>query len=130
MDKSDAVEFANETGTCYLATVDGGRPRVRAFRLWFADETGFYFDTADYKAVCKQLKRNPNAEACFYSPSEHRMLRVSGRAEFVQDADLRKKLFEGKEDNPRTVIFRIASGTALFWWRGESGKSQRESIEF
>ncbi len=130
MDKKYAIEFANENPACYLATADGSQPRVRAFMLWFADETGFYFDTADYKDVCKQLKKNPNAEVCFYSPSEHRMMRVSGSVEFVEDVDLRRKLFEGKEDNPKTVIFRMGSGRVLFWWRDEAGKSQKEETPF
>jgi pyridoxamine 5'-phosphate oxidase len=45
MDFKDCVDFANETKTCYLATVEGDQPRVRALGMWYADETGFYFQT-------------------------------------------------------------------------------------
>ena len=43
MDFKDCVKFANDNKTCYLATADGDQPRVRALGMWYADETGFYF---------------------------------------------------------------------------------------
>ncbi len=49
MDFDDCVKFATENSTCYLATVEGDQPRVRAVGIWRADKTGFYFGTTDKK---------------------------------------------------------------------------------
>lgn len=38
MDFKDCINFANENKTCYLATVDGDQPRVRALGMHYADD--------------------------------------------------------------------------------------------
>lgn len=128
MNFGECIEFVNENPVCYLATVEGDKPKVRAFKVWLADESGVYFDTADYKEVYKQLKENPKAEVCFSLPKK--MLRIAGEVEFIDDQEIRKKYFGEKEDNPKTVFFRISSGEAIYWWRDETGKSHKERVEF
>ena len=59
MEFKDCIKFANENPVSYIATVDGDQPRVRAFLMWFADESGFYYHTGTAKSVYKQLKNNP-----------------------------------------------------------------------
>ena len=93
MDFSDCVKFANENPTTYIATMDGDQPRVRAFAMWFADATGFYYHTGTPKAVWRQLAENPRVELCFYAPEgTGRMMRVAGAVEFIEDADLKSRL--------------------------------------
>ncbi len=46
-DIKQCIDFANDTNFCFLATNDEDQPRVRALAFWFADENGFYFQTAD-----------------------------------------------------------------------------------
>jgi uncharacterized pyridoxamine 5'-phosphate oxidase family protein len=46
------IKFANENPTCYLATVENDQPRVRALGFWYADRSGFYFQTAVMKEFC------------------------------------------------------------------------------
>jgi pyridoxamine 5'-phosphate oxidase len=124
----EIISFIRENPVCYLATADGAQPRVRAFLAWKADKSGVHFDTADYKDTYKQLRENPLMEACFYDGKK--MLRLSGKVEFSEDAALRKEYFGEKPDNPKTVFFRLAHGKALMWWRDESGKSQKQETEF
>ena len=127
MNLTDCTRFANENPVTHIATIDGDKPRVRAFALWFADETGFYYHTGTPKSVYRQLKANPQVELCFYAPGEGagKMMRVSGRAEFLNDPALEKRL---DEDRPwvkalltaapvgaRVAIFRVAHGEAWFW---------------
>jgi hypothetical protein len=69
MNIHDCIKFANEIPVCYLATTDGDQPRVRALGFWFADETGFYFQTSTAKELPDQIKKNPKTEACFYKHS-------------------------------------------------------------
>ena len=56
MDFKDCIKFANETPVCYLATVEGKQPRVRALGFWFADESGFYFQIGAMKDMYRQLQ--------------------------------------------------------------------------
>jgi len=146
MDLKDCIKFANENLVCYIATVDGDQPRVRAFLMWFADETGFYFHTAAIKSVCKQLKANPKIEACFYAPDEPsaggKMMRVAGEVEFLDDIALKTRLFEERpflkelglkapDDLPPVAIFRIYTGEAYFWTMKDNIKeSEIKRINF
>ena len=125
MDFSDCVTFANANSVTYIATMDGDQPRVRAFAMWFADETGFYYHTGTPKAIWGQLTKNPKVELCFYEPGDAgRMMRVAGSVEFVEDAALKERLVKERSwllqivtgpADPKLVVFRVAHGEAHFW---------------
>lgn len=126
MDLKDCIKFTNENPICYLATAEGDQPRVRALGFWFADETGFYFQTTSSKEFPHQLKLNPNTEICFYRHKDTigTMLRISGKVEFLDDFELRKKAMNDRPflksfgltvDSCRMIIFRITHGKAHFW---------------
>jgi pyridoxamine 5'-phosphate oxidase len=66
MDFSDCLRFATGDPVTYIATADGDQPRVRAFAMWFCDNSGFYYHTGTSKRTCGQLKKNPKVELCFY----------------------------------------------------------------
>ena len=40
MANEDIISFVNADPICYLATVEGGRPHVRAIGMYKADEKG------------------------------------------------------------------------------------------
>jgi len=127
MDFSECIQFANENPLTYIATMDADQPRVRAFAMWFADDTGFYYHTGIGKSVWKQLTKNAKVELCFYSPGDNAgtMMRVAGLIEPVSDITLRKKLINDRPwlleigitgaADPKLVIFRVAHGEAYFW---------------
>jgi pyridoxamine 5'-phosphate oxidase len=126
MDITDCVKFANENPVTYIATTDGEQPRVRAFAMWFADNSGFYYHTGSAKAVCRQLKKNPNVELCFYKPGEAAgtMMRVAGKVEFIDDTALMDRLFQDRpwmkditkvSPDVKIAMFRVAHGEAYFW---------------
>jgi uncharacterized pyridoxamine 5'-phosphate oxidase family protein len=146
MDFKDCVRFANENSLSYLATIEGGQPRVRPMGLWFADDKGFHFQTHASKVLCKQLKENNKVEACFYSQKEGgglgTVLRVAGEVEFIDDLEYKKRVAKDrphimkmygleKPDDPILVLFRIYKGEAYFW-TGEYNlrESEIEKIEF
>lgn len=144
MDLHTCIKFANENPVCSVATVEGKQPRVRMFRIWFADETGFYFSTGAPKSVCKQLKSNPKIEVCFYEaatpPNVGKVLRIAGEVEFINDIKLKTKLLEdwpflktfvsGPED-PMLSPFKISKGEAWFWTMENNGReSETERIKF
>ncbi len=126
MDFKDCINFANDVKVCYLATNDHGQPRVRALAMWYADETGFYMQTATMRDMYGQLRADPRVELCFWKPGEMsgRMMRVEGRIEFLNDPAMKKKCIEDRPflkavgltaESPELIIFRIGKGQAYFW---------------
>ena len=132
MSLEECVKFANENPTAYLATVDEkGQPRVRALAMWYADETGFYFQTGTVKEFVGQLKKNPKTEVCFFNNKVQGgvMLRVAGEVEFLNDSKMKEKVIEDRQflkamgmtaSSPGLVIFRIPNGEAYFWTRANN----------
>jgi uncharacterized pyridoxamine 5'-phosphate oxidase family protein len=143
MNFQDYIKFANEQGVCYIATTEGDQPRVRALRMWFADDKGFYFQTESVKSIYKQLKNNNKVELCFYAPGPNagKMMRATGKVEFLNDLVLKSKVLterpflkalgiKGPED-PLLVIFRVYSGEAYFWTMANNMKeAEIEKIKF
>ncbi len=117
------IEFANSNPVCFMGTVDGGAPRVRGMLLWFADETGFYFYTGKSKDLCRQLVADPRIEVCFYRQGptfvDTVMLRISGKAEFIDDGRLISNMREQRPYlralSKSLRIFRISRGRAVRW---------------
>lgn len=143
MTLQDCIDFAKQYPVCYFATVEGDRPHVRAWNLWFADESGFYFHTFEPKDVCQQLRKNPNAELCFTNSEPipgAKNLRVSGSVEFITDPALRALAFvempflKQYGDDPTSPVFqyfRIPHGEAFFWTIANSMKERSiERIRF
>lgn len=140
MDIKDCIKFSNENPICTFATVENDQPRVRILGFWFADETGFYFQTSTIKEIPKQLKQNPKTEVCFYKHEGMigTMLRISGEVEFLDDLKFREKALNDRPflknfgvtiDSPKLVLFRISHGQAFFWTMENNLKS-KEIIEF
>ena len=140
MNINDCIKFSNTNQICFLATADNNQPRVRALGFWFADETGFYFQTSSAKQIPKQLKKNPKVEVCFYKQEGMigSMLRIAGNAEFVYDVKLKAKALTDRPfqksfgltvDSPGLILFRIAHGQAYFW-KMEDNLNPKVIIEF
>jgi len=130
MDLKECAQFANEVHDCYLATLDGDQPRVRAMGMWYADETGFYFQSQTVKALYKQLEKNPKVEACFFAKG--RMLRVSGKVKFITDKAVRARCIVERKNlrdmgitdpgDPLLAVFHLYTGEAFFWTFKDSMK--------
>jgi len=134
------IQFTNENPVCYLATSEENQPRVRCLHFWFADETGFYFQTGSIKDMVKQLRKNPKAEVCFHKHGENagETLRLAGSVEFVDDIELKKKAINDRPflklmgldyDSPGLIIFKFSKGQATFWNMSNNLKA-KELIEF
>ncbi len=128
MDFSECVRFANDNPVTYIATAEGDQPRVRAFAMWFADKTGFYYHTGTSKHVYRQLVKNPKIELCFYAAGGEgagKMMRVTGKVEFLSDKALEQRLMQDRPwlhevlntapKGGKLAMFRIPHGEAYFW---------------
>ncbi len=126
------ADFANQNPTCYLATAEGDQPRVRAMGMWYADNTGFYFQSQTVKALCRQIQKNNKVEVCFYAPDFSKMMRVSGKLKIVEDMEVRGKCIKERPflknmgitdpGDPMLAVFHLYTGEAYFWTRAESMK--------
>jgi len=132
-DMKQYYDFANANKTCFLATVEDDQPRVRGLAFWKADASGYYFQIGGMKDMCRQLQKNPKAEACFYGKDEggSRMLRVAGKVEFVNERALKEQVLVERPflkdmgldaDSPDLIILRIAHGEAHFWTKNMKQK--------
>jgi uncharacterized pyridoxamine 5'-phosphate oxidase family protein len=137
---NDCIKFTNENPICYLATIEYDQPRVRALGFWFADETGFYFQTGSVKEFVHQMELNPKTEVCFYKHEGMigTMLRIAGEVEFINDRALKEKVLNDRPflkgfgltvESPGLIIFRIAHGNAHFWTM-ENNLKPKEMIVF
>ena len=128
MDLQDYITFANEHPVCQLATIEGDQPRVRTLLLWYADESGFYFQTLSPKDMAKQLQENPKVELCFYNNpadlADGIQMRLTGEVELLKDEETLAKAYEarawvddivGRSTETLVQPFRIATGEAHFW---------------
>lgn len=140
MDFEDCVKFANENPVAWLATTEGDQPRVRALGMWFADNTGFYFQIGGTKDIYKQLLENPKVEAGFFRPDDMSgtMMRIAGEIEFLDDVELKKRVLKDRpflkqfgltHDSPDLVIFKISKGESHFW-TFETNLQPKEIIGF
>jgi len=125
MNYDDVASFIRENPVCTFATMDGEQPRVRGFlTLLFDGEPGLYFTTGGKKKVCGQLEKNPKVELCYLSQDFGRMLRVTGKVEFVDDLAKKEKLFNERDylkavisdpADPDYRLLRIMHASARFW---------------
>jgi uncharacterized pyridoxamine 5'-phosphate oxidase family protein len=83
-------DFLKKCGTYYLATVEGGQPRVRPFGTIDLFEGKLYIQTGKSKDVSKQLAANPKAEICAFDPALGTWLRVA--ASLVDDPSREAKV--------------------------------------
>ena len=124
MTKSEIIQFLNDNPTCYLATSENNKPRVRGMRMVRADEKGLIFQTVDGKDLPKQVKGNPDIEVCFFNAEKGIQIRVSGKANELKDLDLKKEIAEKRPFLKELIekkgfdvipVFRIADCVAVVW---------------
>ncbi|GLI39345.1 pyridoxamine 5'-phosphate oxidase family protein [Geobacter hydrogenophilus] len=103
-----------------LATVDGGKPRVRPFAFMYEENGRFYFCTASNKEVYRQLTETPFIEFT-RTTDDMRWLRIGGEITFDEDIRSKEKCFANypmlkdiyqSPDNPLFKVFYLEHGAA------------------
>jgi uncharacterized pyridoxamine 5'-phosphate oxidase family protein len=89
------TEFSQKNRMGFLATVDQGKPRVRAFGLMKIAGDTLYFGTSNKKDVYKQLMEVPYAEWIAMDPQTYTTLRVFGEVVFVDDLEMKRQIIAG-----------------------------------
>lgn len=124
MTRDEIIAFMNKNPACHLATVEGDKPHVRGVLIYRADEDGILFHTGNMKDLYKQLSKNPNVELCFNNFQDNIQIRVSGRAELMEDMGLKKEIVANRDflkpwvaemGYEILVIFRVKGCVAVVW---------------
>ena len=116
---NQVYEFIKQAGTYFLATVEGGQPRVRPFGTVNIFDGKLYIQTAKAKKVSKQIQANPKVELCCMKGGE--WLRVSGelvrddrkeaKADMLEHYPDLKKMYSADDDNTEVLYFKNATAT-------------------
>ena len=114
------AKFLKEAGTYYLATDEGGQPRVRPFGTAHVFEGKLYIQTGKVKEVSKQIHANPRFEICAFKDGE--WVRIAG--ELVEDERIEAKqsMLDAypslqamySADDGNTEVFYMKDATATF----------------
>ena len=121
MDNAKRVcDFLDETKCYFLATIDGDKPRVRAFGTNIVYNGKLYIQTGKGKDVTKQIMKNSNVEICAFNGTK--WLRVS--CELVNDNnhDVKVAMLEKmpslknmyNPDDDSMEMFYLKNATATF----------------
>ena len=115
-----AVQFLKEAETYYLATVEGGQPRVRPFGTAHVFEGKLYIQTGKVKPVSKQLHVNPKAEICAFKNGD--WIRIT--CELIEDdrREARASMLDAypnlrgmyNEDDGNAEVFYVKNATATY----------------
>jgi len=120
----EVTAFLYENLNGFLATVEDGQPRVRAFQFMLEEDGRFYFCTSNGKPVYYQLRETPYIAFAVSTPDFANNLRLWGAITFNKDKKISEKLMNTYEflrklystpDNPEFEVFYLEHGTAMFW---------------
>lgn len=118
---NEVVKFLTENPVQYLATVGrDGKAKCRPFMFSFERDGKLWFNTGNQKNVYKDMQENPNIEICISSP-DYAWLRISGRATFVNDMEIKAAALENPivkgnyqtPENPAFEVFYLADAHAV-----------------
>ena len=112
--------FLKSCGTYYIATVDGGQPRVRPFGTINLFENKLYIQTGHVKPFAHQIEANPKVEICAFK--DGKWLRIAGTLVEDDRREARKSMLDAypdlramyNEDDGNTEVFYFKDATATF----------------
>lgn len=114
-----AQQFLKKAGTYYLATEEGGQPRVRPFGTAEIFEGKLYIQTGKVKNVYKQLLANPRAEICAFVDGEWLRIacelipdeRVEAKKDMLDKNPSLRGMYNETDDNTIVLYLRNAHAT-------------------
>ena len=112
--------FLKETGTYYLATIDGNQARVRPFGTIDLFEGKLYIQTGKSKDVYKQVLANPKVELCACAGMD--WLRVAATLVPDDRVEAKKHMLDNyphlrgmyDENDEETIVLYLEGATATF----------------
>ena len=125
----EVCEFLKAAGTYYLATCEGGQPRVRPFGTAHIFEGKLYIETGKVKAVSRQMHANPRIEIC--AMHEGKWLRIEASAVLDDRREARVSMLEAypylqamySPDDGNTEVWYLRKATATFYSFGDAPRT-------
>jgi uncharacterized pyridoxamine 5'-phosphate oxidase family protein len=125
---NEVYEFLKSAGIYYLATDEGGQPRVRPFGTAHIFEGGLYIQTGRKKPVFQQIVANPRVEICAFDKGQ--TLRVAATLVVDDRIEAEKSLLDAHPGlagaytagDGNNVVLRLTDATATF--SGPSGEAR------
>ncbi|MBN1368101.1 MAG: pyridoxamine 5'-phosphate oxidase family protein [Dehalococcoidales bacterium] len=96
MTKTEILNLIKNNGICFMATVEGQKPHVRGIGIVDANDNGIIIQTWKIKDIHKQIINNPEVELCFNDFKAGVQVRVSGKAELIEDPDYVQKVINDR----------------------------------
>jgi pyridoxamine 5'-phosphate oxidase len=127
MTRAEIIAAINANHTCYMATVEGNKPRVRGINMHKADERGLIFQTWVKKDLHGQLAKSPQVELCF-PIKDGSQIRITGKMELVDDLALKKEI-EAQRTFMTPIIKQFGGYDAVAIWVLKKGQAQIWSMK-
>ena len=118
---SKLSEFLTQTGTFFLATVDGDQPKLRPLGAFLEMDGKVLFGVGDFKEVYRQLLANPKCEMVAAKPDGH-WLRYTGKAVFETDPKYAQAMLDAApylrniyndQTGHKLMVFHLADASAV-----------------
>ncbi|MBN1859576.1 pyridoxamine 5'-phosphate oxidase family protein [Candidatus Bipolaricaulota bacterium] len=131
MNRDEVLAFVKANPVAFMATVECGKPRVRAMQTALIEPTGLVFCTGVQKDVHQQLVAGGSVELAYWDAKEDVQVRVRGEIECVDDRTVTKRILDEVFTFLKPVVaqhgyeifssFRLAKGTSIVWRMAQSG---------
>ncbi|MFP4054742.1 MAG: pyridoxamine 5'-phosphate oxidase family protein [Phycisphaerae bacterium] len=101
--------------TCFLATTEDGRPRVRPMATSLVEEGSLFFASGKSSDKMRQIAANPEVECC-YMNKDWTHVRARGRAELLDNPAVKSAVWEAvpqlsqyfeSADSPEFGLIRV-----------------------
>ena len=95
-DKQKIVEIMKKAkGFTFLATCDGGQPKVRPMAAMVGDDMSVWVATSAKSRKVQQIRKNPKVSLAFVVPPQgDQAVTIIGEAEIVSDMEEKKKVWK------------------------------------
>jgi uncharacterized pyridoxamine 5'-phosphate oxidase family protein len=139
MTRDEVLAFVKANPVAFMATVERGKPRVRAMQTALIEPAGLVFCTGVQKSVHQQLAASGSVELAYWDAKNGVQVRVRGEMERVADVAVTKRIVDEVFTFLKPVVaqhgvetlsaFRLAKGTSVVW-RAAQGLAPSEIAEF
>ena len=135
MQKSEIIAFIRSNPLFFLATCEGDQARVRGIMLHRIDEDGnILFTVGKNKAVCQQLRSNPNIECCFYA--NETQIRLCGELTESEDQNLKQEIIEARPFMKpwieaagfEVMVVFILTKCRATWWNADNPLARKRFV--
>ena len=94
MTRDEVLAFVKANPVAFMATVERGKPRVRAMQTALVEPAGLVFCTGVQKDVHQQVVAGRSVELAYWDAKNDVQLRVRGEMERVADAAVTKRILD------------------------------------